>query len=850
MLTLLALLPTYAADVDPFRPAGSLASGTGTLQGESPFVLGEGFGAGAHASFAQDLAVERIDDGPDEALVSDVLPVELYGSWTHEEIGIRVEAFAPLYAHVGAPGTDFSGPALGDLRVQANYRIADIADVLHYSVVGRVELPTGTRAATTRRGYGVGVMGVAGGDLPENFHWLANVGFSLVGADELYGVGAGSTIDLLAGGFWTAANGMRIGAEIDGQLGLVKRAQGRNDTSSWHVFAQNRLQSGLGLTVGAGSGLVGGVGAPRYRVFTALTWQVTVRDTDDDGILDKVDACVEDPEDLDGFEDLDGCPDPDNDEDRVLDVDDQCPDRPEDPDLFEDTDGCPDPDNDDDGVLDADDQCPVEPGSSELNGCPDRDGDGLMDAEDVCPDEPGPIELQGCPDRDGDRVPDARDACPDEPIPPEIDPSNSDGCPKLAYLTQGRITIYEKVNFETGRARVAESSFGLLNEVAGILQATPAVTLLEVGGHTDNVGSERFNQRLSQRRAEAVRTFLVDAGIASGRLVAKGYGEIQPIATNRTDTGKAKNRRVEFLVLEQERTVEELPPLRPPEGLDSLWDTPPGADAAPARAPAPTGPIAPVWDVPPSLETDQPVSPPTPQPAPGPVTPAPPTEPLPTPTLWDLPPGVEPSSPPAPQPAPAPTPQPEPAPTPQPAPAPVVWDSPAADEPAPAPTVWETPAAEPPTQPESTGPEAPTEPETPATPTPVPAPAPEPPKPTSAVYVDPSAPPASTTTEPRGAPGKLSVELYGDLSSATVYIDNEPLPRPAPIRTFPILAGEHQVWVQDDATGLDHQEVLVFHNGEHIRLVFPLGAEPTGPAPESVLPAAPPKKKGRRSRKR
>ncbi|MCA9571000.1 MAG: hypothetical protein KC656_24335, partial [Myxococcales bacterium] len=380
MLTLLALLPAHAADVDPFRPSGSLASGKGSLQAESPFVLGEGFGTGVNVSFAQDLAVERVEGAPDRRLVANVLPIELYGAYTLEDLGLRVEAFAPVYASVSAPASGFVGPSLGDVRVQANIHLADVSEALSFSVVPRIELPTGMRTATTRRGFQVGAAGVAGGTLPYDIGWLANAGFTAAGADDLYGVGTGSSLDFVGSAFWTAREGMRVGVELDSQVGLVKRGQGRNTTGSWHVWAQNRLDSGIGLTVGAGSGLIGGVGAPGYRVFTALTYQVTVRDTDEDGLLDKVDACVEDPEDFDDFEDTDGCPEPDNDGDGVLDGDDRCPLEPEDPDGWEDADGCPDPDNDGDGVLDGDDRCPIEPedrdGWEDADGCPDPDNDG------------------------------------------------------------------------------------------------------------------------------------------------------------------------------------------------------------------------------------------------------------------------------------------------------------------------------------------------------------------------------------------------------------------------------------------------------------------------------------------
>jgi len=149
----------------------------------------------------------------------------------------------------------------------------------------------------------------------------------------------------------------------------------------------------VAITAAAGSGLFQGFGAPDWRAMVGFSWrQVPDADRDGDGFLNKDDACPDDPEDFDQFEDTDGCPEPDNDKDQVLDVNDKCPLDPEDREGFEDEDGCPDPDNDQDTVLDVVDGCPLQPGPPANNGCPvaDRDGDGINDDVDQCPDVPGP----------------------------------------------------------------------------------------------------------------------------------------------------------------------------------------------------------------------------------------------------------------------------------------------------------------------------------------------------------------------------------------------------------------------------------------------------------------------------
>jgi OOP family OmpA-OmpF porin len=246
-------------------------------------------------------------------------------------------------------------------------------------------------------------------------------------------------------------------------------------------------------------------------------------DLDGDGILDNVDKCPRVPEDLDGFEDSDGCPEDDNDKDGIADKIDACPNDPEDRDNFEDDDGCPDLDNDKDGIADKIDACPNDP----------EDKDGFEDDD-------------GCPDLDNDKdgIPDKDDKCPNEPgVPP-------DGCPKKytnVVVTQTKIEIKQTVFFATNKATIKPVSFALLTEVAQAMKDNPTIKV-DVEGHTDSQGNDRFNLKLSQRRAESVRKFLVGKGVPTARMVPKGYGENVPIADNRTAEGRAQNRRVEFVI--------------------------------------------------------------------------------------------------------------------------------------------------------------------------------------------------------------------------------------------------------------------------------------------------------------
>jgi outer membrane protein OmpA-like peptidoglycan-associated protein len=242
-------------------------------------------------------------------------------------------------------------------------------------------------------------------------------------------------------------------------------------------------------------------------------------DRDGDGIPNDRDAAPDEPEDFDGYRDDDGAPDPDNDNDGVPDVDDLAPDDAEDRDGFEDEDGVPDPDNDGDGILDADDRCPDV--AEDVDGFQDGDG---------CPD----------PDNDGDGVLDADDRCPGTPAGVEVD---ADGCPVVEEIRED--LVLEDVTFRLGSADLTPESAATLDEVAASLKAWPEVRV-EVGGHTDSSGPAELNRNLSQQRAESVRQYLIDAGVAAGRITAVGYGEDRPIADNSTAEGRAANRRVEL----------------------------------------------------------------------------------------------------------------------------------------------------------------------------------------------------------------------------------------------------------------------------------------------------------------
>lgn len=309
----------------------------------------------------------------------------------------------------------------------------------------------------------------------------------------------------------------------------------------FHVFAVKNMAIDFSLryhhllkkaedTIGTGDDNRGIIEA---RTGLTFYWS-NYKDSDQDGIEDKNDLDPFAPEDFDGYKDHDGKPDFDNDNDGIPDKFDKAPNKPEDIDGFQDKDGIPDPDNDNDGILDKNDKCPniAEDfdGFQDDDGCPemDNDKDGIPDAQDKCPNYPE--TRNGYQDDDG---------CPDEKPAPKP-------APKPKPVRQKQPIVLEGVQFRNGSAELMPVSRDKLFQIGRALIANPPMRI-EIRGYTDSRGSARSNLVLSQRRAEAVKRFLVNFGIGAHRIVALGLGESKPIASNDTPEGRAKNRRIEFM---------------------------------------------------------------------------------------------------------------------------------------------------------------------------------------------------------------------------------------------------------------------------------------------------------------
>ena len=279
------------------------------------------------------------------------------------------------------------------------------------------------------------------------------------------------------------------------------------------------------------------------------------RDTDGDGVPDKSDKCPATP--VGARVDADGCP-LDSDGDKVFDGLDQCEGTPRG--CTVDARGCP-RDADGDGVCDGVDTCADTPKGATVDagGCPkDSDGDGVLDGLDQCAATPKgcTVDEQGCPtDRDGDGVCDGLDKCPDTTPGLKVD---AEGCPielverETELLDTGMIRL-QNINFETARADLLPDSYPTLDIVGQVLGKWPELRV-EVGGHTDARGSDTYNQALSQARADSVLAYVTrrHPTLKPEQFSVKGYGEGKPLVPNTSALNWAKNRRVEFVVLNKD----------------------------------------------------------------------------------------------------------------------------------------------------------------------------------------------------------------------------------------------------------------------------------------------------------
>ena len=459
---------------------------------DDPLVL-EARGGGRAARLVDSRATGRLSGSiglMDRFEVGATLPVVLY-----QDLADDPKAF-------GLGGGPQSASALGDLRVLVRAVLANgvAADErLSLAVAAAITLPTGSNSAFASEALQVEPRFIAEYDLQGAF-LAGNLGyrfrkatraFGNVIIDDMLTWGLAAELDL-APTWWLVP-------ELAGALTV--------DSSSEHNPVEAMLalkhapQPQLRVTAGLGTGVLAAAGTADLRVLMGVSWVgVSDGDPDRDGVFGGSDECPNVPEDFDGFMDEDGCPEDDNDQDGIPDLRDDCPLSPEDFDGVDDEDGCPEDD--------------------------DRDGDGIPDSVDRCPDQPE--VFNAVEDEDG---------CPDE-----------GGRVKVACE---QVEINERVYFDFDTATIQARSHGLLNDVASVLKSARFLHLIRVEGHTDSQGTPEYNRALALRRAQAVADYLTTRGVRGTMLQVAGLGEDAPIASNDTEEGRARNRRVVFVIVDR-----------------------------------------------------------------------------------------------------------------------------------------------------------------------------------------------------------------------------------------------------------------------------------------------------------
>jgi outer membrane protein OmpA-like peptidoglycan-associated protein len=480
-------------------------------------------------SYANDPLVFRDDNGEQigDAIVANQINAELafaLGLFDRFEVGAVAPAF--FMNGAGFDGDGLTAFGTGDLRVMGKALLTPwndgfVASVrLSSDLIPIAQLLNSDARASALSGdvFPNVTPAVSVGFNSEYVRFGADVGVLLRVPREVAGK------DLVVGSQFTYGAGLEV-TLVPKQLLLTADVNGRaaprffgSDSDRFPLEADLAVKYFVGpvlLMLGGGTGLVPDYGAPDFRVFGAVGWfdrpdpddKPAPADSDKDGLLDDVDECPDDPEDKDGFEDDDGCPEPDNDRDGIGDSDDNCPMEPEDRDRWQDDDGCPEPDNDGDGVEDGKDECPNDP--EVVNGFEDEDG---------CPDEAGKK--------------------------------------KQVVVKRDRIEILDKVYFAYDSDRILPKSYDLLDNIARVINEHTEIPMIFIEGHTDSDGNDGYNLTLSDRRAKSVMRYLVETGkVASERLKAQGFGETKPVADNSTEDGKATNRRVEFRIVDKDGTA-------------------------------------------------------------------------------------------------------------------------------------------------------------------------------------------------------------------------------------------------------------------------------------------------------
>lgn len=416
------------------------------------------------------------------------------------------------------------------------------------------------------------------------FRGMVNAGFRVRNKIKYYSAEYGHAITYGGGvGYLLNVKPDIFGIEFFGELYGEKNVVSENffDMESAPLLfdggAKFTIKKDFQLVAGVGGGIISGIGVPQVQGMFGFSWAASTKrdsngfymasetDVDGDTIDNDADECPEQPEDLDGFQDEDGCPDDDNDNDGIQDGYDSCANEPEDKDNFRDEDGCPDLDHDEDGIKEPADKCPEEAEDydsfQDEDGCPDKDNDndGVLDADDFCAsaseDKDGFEDDDGCPDidNDDDGVPDSRDKCADqkETLNGEAD---EDGCPDgagaLVEITPAAFILTNELVFKAGKAVFKDRDIAVetLDIIATVLKGD-STWKLTVATHTNATENPADDKALTTDRANTIKDYLVKQGVNGANVAIESYGGTVPLGDNESKVGRLQNNRVDLLIV-------------------------------------------------------------------------------------------------------------------------------------------------------------------------------------------------------------------------------------------------------------------------------------------------------------
>ena len=498
--------------------------------------------------YTDDPLVYQDEDGNVTGLVTNVMQADLLAGYAYDRLRIGLDL--PVYLLAAGNGQQETG--LGDVAVEGKVTALDGEDApVNLAATARLTLPTNT-VATALGDPSVGWE--IGGVVDRSFGPVllaANLGLRGGPSNTLETIDQGP-IEVNDAFLFRTAAGYEFVEDVGASLELAGRTTFASSYVTgtpveWLLGGYGYAMDDLVIRGGVGGGLTNGIGSPDYRIVLGVGWEPrgerAPKDTDLDGITDDIDQCIDEPEDVDQFEDDNGCPDPDNDADGIVDEADQCPLKPEDADGWEDDNGCPDPRTDVAITVEDAEGAAIDLAKLVL----------LRDGEEVATGgqqlgktlKPGTYVVKGTAGTyiDGEQTVEVVNGPPQAFVLTLEKQKNV-----KIVVSRDRIDLKDTVNFETGKAIIKENSYDLLNQAVQILVDYPEIQKLRIEGHTDSRGSASYNLKLSKERAASVMAYFVEKGIDAERLLSEGYGEERPLDPAKTQEAYAKNRRVDFFI--------------------------------------------------------------------------------------------------------------------------------------------------------------------------------------------------------------------------------------------------------------------------------------------------------------